>query len=79
MKIAYIVSDGGDGSSSVRWFKNVAKAQAAVNNDKNSDSLCGNEGCISTLTLPDNIDLDSIGISKYKWDDDEYDDEGNPV
>lgn len=77
MKIAYVVSDNGDGSASVRWFKNAAKAQAVVDNDLNCDQFGQNEGSINTLTLPDDFDLDSLGLSEYAWDDDDYNDDGS--
>jgi len=79
VQIAYIISDSGDGSASVRWFKNVEKAQAVVDNDDNCEQFGFNEGRIKVLNLPDDLDLDTIGISKYSWCDDNYDDEGNSV
>lgn len=79
IQIAYIISDCGDGSASVRWFKDVNKARAVVHNDVNCDSFGINEGQIGILTLPDNTDIDAIGITQYEWDDGDFDDEGNPI
>ena len=61
-KLYYLICDGGDGSASVRWFKDRDVAQELSWQDEN---FYQNEGEVGELTLPDEVDLDSIGASFY--------------
>ena len=64
MKIHYITVDCGDGSTSVRWYKDehVEWLEEALNSDDYCEDLYGNEGSYHTVTLPDDLDLSTTGI-----------------
>ena len=67
MKIHYIIEDCGDGSATVRWYRDedVEALQAMLDNDANYE-YCQNEGDYRTLTLPWDTDLTKLGISFSK-------------
>jgi hypothetical protein len=63
MKIHYVVTDCGDGSSAVLWFKDEdVKALEDMLIDEQYEHLYQNEGCYETITLPDDVDLSKTGI-----------------
>jgi hypothetical protein len=59
-----IISDRGDGSSSVLWFRNVnTVCELLHNNHPNSDEFWRNEGLINqVLTFPQELDLEYCGF-----------------
>ena len=68
-KVYGLISDHGDGSSSTRWFQNVAIVDAILESD-DMEQWYGNEGSYSeVLTFPDEVDLVKCG---FWFDDDEY-------
>lgn len=66
-KVYGLISDGGDGSSSIRWFQNEAIVDAILESD-DVEQWWGNEGSPSeVLTFPDDLDLKKCG---FMFDDD---------
>ena len=62
MKIYYIFSDNGDGSVSASWYKNRLAAEVALEDDDECERYGCNEGQVSSITLPDDLDLKTTGI-----------------
>lgn len=44
MKVAILISDGGDGSASLRWFKNLKLADELTDDDEHCEMFGLNEG-----------------------------------
>jgi len=69
-----VTSDGGDGSSSIHWFKNLELLDRLL--DPSDDKWCEaynmNEGYAEVLTFPDDLDLEACGFS---FNDNDFDDE----
>ena len=71
-KVHILISNSGDGSNSLYWFKNLTDSEEYQL--ENIDELTGDyEGYssgdgvqITYLTFPDDLDLDTIGVF---WDD----------
>ena len=61
MKTLYgLIADGGDGSNSVEWYTNKTLVNHLL---KRNEIYYGNEGTPAvTLNLPDDIDLNTLGI-----------------
>ena len=56
-----LASDNGDGSSSIRWFKNKNIVDDLLENDHETYGC--NEGCVSEqLTFPAELDLKACGF-----------------
>lgn len=66
MKLYYYTQDHGDGSSSVRWCteQHYEALLTALDED---ESLYANEGSACSLTLPDDFDVSSLGLSSYSF------------
>jgi len=59
MKVYGLICDSGDGSATIQWYTDRAK----VNELLEDDDYYPNEGHPkATLTLPDDADLQAIGI-----------------
>ena len=60
-----LISDNGDGSASVHWFRTKAKVDEMLDEDNGHDNYwAGNEGGPNqTLTLPADLDLKKAGFS----------------
>lgn len=65
----YLISDNGDGSSSVRWFKDKDKAQFLVDSDIYSEEFGSNEGSINVVKAQN--------LEVRFWSDDNYEYEGD--
>lgn len=62
-KVFGLISDSGDGSSSLRWFKDQALVDRLLEDDGFCEVFYANEGCpAETLVFPDDFDLDSVGF-----------------
>ena len=59
MKLYVLVCDGGDGSASVEWFKHRDRASQLI--DENDYYRCNDH--VSSITLPDGFDVNTLGIS----------------
>lgn len=59
-----LTADCGDGSSSIRWFKDVSIVQMLLDDDgEHHETYYGNEGSPNTiLRFPDDLDLDTVGF-----------------
>ena len=56
-----LIADNGDGSSSMRWFRNMDMVNNLLDDD---DMYYANEGSpAETLTFPDDICLEVCGFS----------------
>jgi hypothetical protein len=63
-----LISDNGDGSASIHWFRNKGTVDHLLSDD-GEESYWGNEGGpAETLTFPDTVDLEEAGI---RFNDDE--------
>lgn len=69
MKIYGLMSDNGDGSSSINWFKNKQLVDKIL--DDGDPYIWGcNEGYpAETLTFPDDLNLEECG---FMFSDDDY-------
>jgi hypothetical protein len=67
MKLYYYTIDGGDGSNSVGWCteENLAALYEVMENDP--ETYGANEGSTSSITLPDDFDVSTLGLSKYRF------------
>ena len=55
MQVAILVSDGGDGCSYLRWFKNIELAIKLANDDKYCEDFGCNEGGPTVITVGDDF------------------------
>jgi hypothetical protein len=63
-KVFGLISDGGDGSSAVLWFRDEKIVDRLLEDDQHCEQFYANEGSpAETLTFPDDLDLDTIGFS----------------
>lgn len=64
--VYYITSDGGDGSTSVRFYDGEKYTEERIsdmiNDDDNCEQFYGNEGQVGKLTFPDDLDLTTVGF-----------------
>jgi len=68
IKIYALLSDNGDCSASIHWFKDGSRLEDIMNSD--IDYWGMNEGCSAeTLAFPEDFDFDACGI---KFSDDEF-------
>jgi hypothetical protein len=75
MKVFLVLSDCGDGSSSINWFKNTTLEQLYELEDKDPDRWSSGEGLqYQELNFPDNFDFKSLGV-RFWADEEEFDDE----
>ena len=58
-----LIADGGDGSSSMRWFRSLDKVNELLDEDNGHEQYWANEGGpAETLTFPDDLDLKACGF-----------------
>lgn len=63
-KVYGLISDSGDGSSAILWFRDDKTVDRLLDEDTYCEQFYGNEGSpAETLTFPDDLDLNSIGFS----------------
>lgn len=76
MQTIYLVlSDCGDGSSTINWFRNTTLEQLQKLEEKNPNRWSSGDGLqYQELTFPDNFDFEAIGV-KYWANEDEFEDE----
>jgi hypothetical protein len=68
MKVYGVISDSGDGSGCLLFFKDLVLLKKIMEEDP--ETFYANEGSPAvTLNLPDDIDLKEVGIT---LDDEEY-------
>ena len=65
MKIALVIADGGDGSASIRFFKDVDLAEEVAYHDYFCEELSISEG--ATI-----IEVGDDFVPPYGWSDDYY-------
>lgn len=65
MKVYFVTSDNGDGSSSVHWFREDQLEALDVLLEE-EESYYSNEGTPDYITLPDDFDLSTLGVSFRK-------------
>lgn len=53
-----LISDNGDGSSSIHWFRDVESAMELIEDDQ----YAVNEGMPGELTFPEDLDLEECGF-----------------
>lgn len=58
MRIYYATCDYGDGTNGVSWFKTFDVAMTYMDDEE----YYGNEGQPRGLNLPDDFDLDTLGV-----------------
>lgn len=62
-KIYGLMSDNGDGSSSINWFKNKQLVDKILDPDYYPEAWGCNEGSpAETLTFPDDLNLEECGF-----------------
>lgn len=66
MKIALVIADGGDGSASIRFFRDTLLAEKVVEDDNNCEELGMNEGS------PTIIEVGEDFVPPWGWDDAHY-------
>lgn len=59
MQLYALVSDGGDGSASIQWFGDYARAKSFIKWD---EEYYTNDD-VEVLVLPEGFDLSTLGIS----------------
>lgn len=64
-KVYGIISDSGDGSSSIYWFKDSKIADMLLDDDSEyvEQFGCNEGGYAEELTFPDDVDLQQCGFS----------------
>ena len=59
-----LISDNGDGSSSMHWFRDQEKVDFLLSDDGDESYWAANEGSpAETLTFPADLDLEAAGFS----------------
>lgn len=58
-----LISDNGDGSSSMRWYRTQAEVDHMLDEENGHEEMWANEGCAETLTFPAGLDLEQCGFS----------------
>jgi hypothetical protein len=76
MQTIYLVlSDCGDGSSTINWFRNTTLERLHNLADNFPDRWSSGDGLqFQELTFPDDFDFEAIGV-KYWANEDEFEDE----
>ena len=69
MKIYGLMSDNGDGSSSIHWFRNKAIVDNILDDDYDPDWACNEGSPAETLTFPDDLNLEECG---FVFSDDDF-------
>lgn len=65
-RVAILISDSGDGSACLRWFKNIEWALSLADADKYCEEFGMNEGS------PEVIDVDDNWEPTFGWNDNDY-------
>lgn len=58
-----LISDNGDGSSSMRWYRTQDAVDHMLDEDNGYEHMWGNDGCAEILTFPADLDLEQCGFS----------------
>jgi hypothetical protein len=62
-KIYGLISDNGDGSASMHWFRTKEKVDEMLDEDNQHEHYWGNEGSPAvTLQFPEGLDLETAGF-----------------
>lgn len=72
-EVHIVITNCGDGSNSLRWFKSTSYEDLCDLDERTGDyeTWGSGEGVqITTLTFPDDFDLSTLGLSEHSWDDD---------
>jgi hypothetical protein len=75
MKLYYFTRDNGDGSASVGWCMEEHKAALLAKMEDDPETYSGNEGSLSSITLPVHITIEELGLSKWSFFDPKDDDD----
>lgn len=68
-KVYGLISDNGDGSASMHWFRDKDVVDKLLNDDENCGQYGQNEGSpAETLTFPDEFNLETCGFTFYEKD-----------
>ncbi len=68
MKVYGLISDSGDGSSCIQWFRTKEKVDELLDDENGHEQYYANEGEPSAeLDLPDDLDLEKAGF--HFWQD----------
>lgn len=67
MKVALLVADGGDGSASIRFFRDIELADRLAGGDEHCETYCWNEGYPTYIEVPDDF------LPPGFWADEYYD------
>lgn len=66
LRVVALISDSGDGTSTLEWFTNIEKAEGCLNDDDLCQYFSANDGSFAAdLSFPDGTDLLACGI--YVW------------
>lgn len=63
-----VISNNGDGSSSIQWFKNTTIKELELMEEEDPELWSSGDGLqIQELTFPDNFNFEEIGVSEWRW------------
>lgn len=57
-----LISDSGDGSGTIQWFRDKELVDSRLTDDENNEQYYANEGRAKVLTFPDDLDLEKCGF-----------------
>lgn len=67
MKVALLISDGGDGSASIRYFKDIKYANELADCDEYCETFGLNEGGAEIIDVQEDF-YPPGGFSDYDWE-----------
>lgn len=66
-----LISDNGDGSASMRWYRTQAEVDYMLDEENGYEHMWDNDGCAAeVLTFPADLDLTKCGFSFDTVDED---------
>lgn len=66
MRVAILIADGGDGSASLSWFRDIELANKVANDDDHCETFGMNEGGTTIIDVHDDF------IPPGGWDDENF-------
>jgi saccharopine dehydrogenase-like NADP-dependent oxidoreductase len=73
-EVHIVITNNGDGSNGLKWFRRTSYEQLLDLDEVTGDYEMWGSGDgvqIKSLSFPDDFNLDSLGISRWEWADDE--------
>lgn len=68
INVYLILSNNGDGSSSIKWFRNPTGEQLNSLEESDPERWSSGDGLqYEHLVFPDEFDFEAIGVPKWKW------------